>query len=362
MRVLSSTLAIVFLAASVLFRGETLLAFPALAATPLLLGKDWRSMIRGVSRAGGLCVVAVVLYSLIMSRIPVRMEAAGQGSFESYVATFVTTYLPQLFDLRVCKGFGYWAVATGPFVGLLGMVGFIVMLRRRQWRVVVFVLAWIVPPVLVFLRPHTYPRYFILTLPGIACLATCPFWRKNALWRWFAVLAIVGVNYVGSMLMYHPVLKYHKSYYRNDLGRKTSLLIPLGGIVEHRMAADRLVARVRKDAELISSIDDRSVFAIGAGARSIRRLAYFITIRYPEVKWSTLKVAGKDVFYAKTRSNEFALLDRNDHDTPLIPFLREVARGGEFNRFFFHEFYSDEVADDPFELPAGLKRLEIGRQ
>lgn len=351
--VVYAVVSVAFLVCAVLCRGEMLLAFPAFIATPLLVRGRQSSGVYSISKAALICLVAGIVYYLVISQIQDPREGVESRSFLAYITSYLSG---NKLVSNVPVGFAYWAVAIGPLIAMFSLAGFILIIRRRQWRLLLFVSAWILPIGLFFLPDPGHARYFLLTVPGILCLATYMFWHMTRWQKRLAVLAVVVGSYGVNVLVYPVIVDNYTWHYRRDFGRRTSLTIPFGGMVGHREATEALVSRIRRDARRLATIEDRPVFAIGN--RSVIRLAYFLTLAHPDARWSIRSVADVQIIDFKAGKKEVAFL-RHRGNLKLSQTLPKLANSGKFDRFYFYEFPADEVAGDPVVLPARLRCLDL---
>jgi hypothetical protein len=347
--------ATLLLGGSALIRGETLLAFPGLLATPVLGRNRAGDVFRKLGAALLVCIGAFAIYSAVMSLVPGSTAAAGgeSKSFTAYVITYMQRY--EGFS-GVLKGFAYWAVAVGPLVAMLGVAGTVFVIAKRRVRTLLFALAWIIPPAAFFLLDPQPARHFLVTAVGLAILATVPMWRWQPAHQLIGLAVLLVGNYASGIAAYRAIDAKYSWHYTYEGPRRTSLVVPLGGMIAHRHAADVLVAKLRADAEEIAALRGEPVFAVGT--RTAIRLAHVLTLRYPEARWSVEQLGEYELIHVATPDNEFCLsIDRNGRS--LSGLFEEVAAAGRFDGYRFYEFPVDQVAGDLFTLPPGLEPLRL---
>jgi hypothetical protein len=343
---------IALLSTSAWVRGEALLAFPMVIVSALLAAPRERAY-RSAILATVACAGAASLYFMVN-----RLTAGGIASRpgHSSFSAYILSYWYKAGDLAaVPRGFIYWAIGLGPLLALLAVVGLLVAVARRDWRVLTVALASILPAAFFFLPDPERPRHFMMTVPGVTVLATYPFWRLDGRHRALVTAALVLANYAAGAAAYPLIATRYNWYYAHHYGKPISLEVPLGGMIDRRMSANRLLAVISEQAQRIVQIKDVPVFAIGD--RAAVRLAYQLAVENPLATWSTQTIDGIEVTrISRPGSRPLAFLIRGYSDVNRL--LRTVARSADFRDFRFYEFPVDEVRERPLAFPRDLLRLE----
>ncbi len=343
--------AIALLALAAWVRGEALLGFPAIVGSVLLTLKSGRLIRDGAWAAFVVCMALgtnIALNSATQTRAP-----AQEGDAQSIVYA-ISYWLRTAEFVAIPKGFIYWAIGLGPLLAICAVGGAGWLLYQRRYRELLFAMSAILPAALFFLPDPERPRHFALTVSGILVLALCPLWQLPAKRGMVAALLLVGGNYLSSMLVYPLVSSRYSWHYANHYGTPQSLEVPLGGMIERRMRANHLLGKIHRQARALTRVQSPPLLFVGD--RTVIRIAYYLATDFPNAEWSVEYIGVVPFTRVRTLENEFVFVLRDYHE--LRDALREANEKGMFTGFEYCEPPADEIADRPFQLPAGRSKFD----
>jgi hypothetical protein len=303
--------------ASVAVRLDTVLAFGAyygllLFRRRLTIGNFIRLTVACLAMAGGLALLRLAVFGTILPA-----TAAQKLAWQ-----FAPVHLGggRAVLQAVIKNAVYWAVGLGVLLAGLAVIGVVGLVWQGRWRLVVFLLAWIIPwTVFLPFKAIDAHRLMAPSLPALCLLAmifVAGLFRRR---KGTALAVVLILTQVGAVLSYQALVRRYP--FQTRFEKRYLASVPLGFPLIDYVYRQRYLDRIHDVAQRVSRVKQGPVLIVDAKGSELfyrwhlRRRRHVVAAA--EYECGTVDLAG-----FATRTNEFWFLNVS----VVSPGSRPVAR------------------------------------
>jgi hypothetical protein len=256
----------------------------------------------------------------------------------------------------LAKGIAVWLTGLGPVLLMLGCLGVLWLLLRRQ-SFGLAAAALILPSAIFWLTNPTPSRHLLLTFLGLVPAAVL--WLRSVAGRRFglAVALTLALNLVAMDAIAPIVIKSYRFFFVSLLPRRVNLWVPMGNPITARIWARRQVDLELDETRQLADTSEPRVLVCGGWVSM--RLVHEL---YARGDYQVDYVWKHDSFlyHITTPKTEYLIYDYGG--PPVVSskeLLERIAAAGDYRDFAIAIAPSDQPVNEPATVPAGYRELPI---
>ncbi len=361
--------AVVAALAAAILRATSMVLLPLLPLLGIMIARDTALVTRRAANlriVGGGVLVAVVtigtflaLQSKVMAIAPERMVPVPGSTLEGAVSAgaLLKEHLAPIGARPFLKGVVAWATGLGPLLLVLGGIGVLTAIRRRDWAFSFAAWAVLVPSLILWLPNPTPSRHFHSTFLVLVPAALIWIRVRFGSDRFALVAVLLVVLNIASMAMLRPAIVASYNFaFAKVLPHRVSTRVPLGDPITNRIWVRRRVDLELAYARQLASTAERRVLVFGSPVAL--RLLYEIVTRSPDYILDYEYRHGAVIVRAVTAVTEYWIYEYvGGESPPPAAVMAGMAAAGECRDCAVAIVPCDRPVSGAAEVPPGYREF-----